>query len=185
MSWRDEWRRKAHGWIQRLNRLALDWHQLDLQGVTVARERRRQALRVRDWMYEVIDVYLGGIERLPNRMPAKTKGGRKTKGGELGAINLALVLAGTAVTVATIGAWISNEEQRVIEAKTKLVRAIGEEARQATDPEVKRALAGVANRLDPNPPKSGPSLMWLLPLAAAPFVPAAIKRLRGRGRAAA
>lgn len=184
MSWRDDWRRRAHGWIQRLNGLALEWHQLDLRGVRSARDRRRLVLRVRDWMYAVIDTYLGGIESLPNRMPTKTKGGRKT-GGELGALNLALVVAGAAVTVATIGAWISNEEERVIRAKAALVRAIGEEARKATDPEVKRKLAGIADRLDPNPPASGPSPLWLLPLAALPFVPAIVKRVRGAARAQA
>jgi len=89
-----------------------------------------------------------------------------------------LIAGGVAVTVASIGAWILNEEARVIEAKTKLVRAIGDEARKATDPEVARKIAGIAERLDPNAAK-GPSWLWLVPVAiAVPLVPAIIKRVK-------
>ncbi len=154
MSWQDEWRAKVHDWIMRLNALALDWHQLNRQGVRLALDRRKAALRVRDWMYEVVDIYLGGIDKLPNTLPAKPR-------GELGALNLALVGAGVAVTVATVGAWISNEEERVLLAKAKLVEAIGKEAREAKDPEVAKALAGVASRLDPNEKPSGPNWKWI------------------------
>lgn len=181
MSWQDEWRQRARGWIDRLNRLAIEWHQLDLRGVRAARERRRLALKVRDWVYEVVDIYLGGVDALPHQGPLKSKGGI----GDLGAVSVPLVVAGAAVTVATLGAWISNEEERVIVAKAKLVRAIGEEARKAQDPEVKKALAGVARRLDPNGSKSGPSLLWLVPLAAVPLVPVVVKRLRGQSVQAA
>lgn len=153
MKWQDEWRAKVHGWIMRLNALALNWHQLNRHGVRLALDRRKAALRVRDWMYEVADIYLGGIDKLPNKVPVKP--------GELGAINLALVGAGVAVTVATVGAWISNEEERVILAKAKLVEAIGKEAREAKDPAVAKALAGVASRLDPNEKSGGLSWQWI------------------------
>lgn len=172
MTWQDEWRAKVHDWIQRLNALALNWHQLDMQGVTAARDRRKAALRVRDWMYEVIDIYLGGIEALPNKLPAKPRE------GELGALQLALVGAGVAVTVATVAAWISNEETRVIEAKAKLVEAIGKEAREAKDPSVAKALAGVAERLDPNE-KPGIDWKWIaVPLVGLAVAPKVVQLVR-------
>lgn len=166
MSWQDEWRSRAYGWIQRLNQIAHEWQGLHNHGVESALSRKRLALQVRDWTYRIVDTYLGGVDKLPNKVPAKS---RLSGLGELGAIPQLAVGGAVLITAVSIGAWITNEEERIISAKAKLVRAIGEEARKATDPEVARRLAGVAERIDPNTPKpSGAPWLWLLgiPLAA-------------------
>jgi len=143
MSWKTRWRLEAWAWVQRLNAVAHQWGELERKGVGAARTRRARALRVRDWIYEVIDLFLGGVDALPNVHPIKRKPkGAKTKpsrvideafGGWRRATDLRglaglpqLAIGGAVlVTVASVGAWITNEEERVILAREALIRAIG------------------------------------------------------------
>jgi len=104
MSWQDTWRDQAWSWARRLDAIATGWLQLSQQGrmdsATVA-EKRKLVLKVRGWIYEVIDRFLGGVDKLPNRVG-------------LGALPHLIVGGVVVVTVASIGAWVANEEERAV-----------------------------------------------------------------------
>lgn len=132
MSWQDDWRRMAWQWARRLDRVATGWLQLKQQGRMASDAvdaRRRLVLKVRGWIYEVIERFLGGVDKLPNT---------------LGALPHLVVGGVVIVTVASIGAWVSNEEERLIEARRLFTQTLAEEARNTDDPAIRRKLADLA-----------------------------------------
>lgn len=153
MSWQDDWRLRAYGWARRLDAIATGWLTLEREGnvaTSAVKEKRKLVLKVRSWIYEIIERFLGGVDKLPNTPDAVP----------LGALPH-LVVGGVAiVTVATIGAWIANEEERLINAKTQFVRAVGEEVAKTSDPEVQRKLAGVAEKVGPDNDDKGGGFPW-------------------------
>ena len=131
MSWQATWRRQAWGWARRLDKVAMGWLQLANQGrmdSAAVAQKRRLVLKVRGWIYEVIDRFLGGVNKLPNAVP-------------LGALPHLVVGGVVVVTVASIGAWVSNEEERLIDAKRLFAQSVAQASKTAGDPAVKRKLA--------------------------------------------
>ncbi len=163
MSWQDSWRRQAWGWAQRLDRVAVGWLQLARHGKVdsaAIETKRKLVLKVRGWIYEVIEHFLGGVNKLPNRVP-------------LGALPHLVVGGAVVVTVATIGAWISNEEARLVEARRLFAQTVAEEARKTDDPAVRRKLGKLVDAVADD----GPSWGWLL---AALGVATGVELLRRR-----
>lgn len=133
MSWQDDWRLQAWNWARRLDQVAMGWSQLEREGKmssSAVAQKRQVVLKVRSWIYEIIETFLGGVDKLPNRVPI----------GTLGALPHLVVGGVVLVTVASVGAWVSNEEERLIEAKRLFTKTVAEEARKTTDPVVRRKL---------------------------------------------
>ena len=131
MSWQATWRRQAWDWSRRLDRIALGWLQLAQQGridSAAVKQKRSLVLKVRGWIYDVIERFLGGVSRLPNRVP-------------LGALPHLVVGGVVVVTVASIGAWVANEEERLLDAKRRFAQAVAKASQEAEDPEIRRKLA--------------------------------------------
>ncbi|MCB9789356.1 MAG: hypothetical protein H6744_21980 [Deltaproteobacteria bacterium] len=152
MSWQDDWRMQAWQWARRLDALATGWLQIERQGMVASaavRGKRELALKVRGWIYEVIETFLGGVDKLPNTVP-------------IGALPHLVIGGAIVVTVASIGAWVANEEERLIDAKRLFVKAVGQEVAKASDPVVQRKLAGVAEQVQPKTDKAGFPWGWLL-----------------------
>jgi len=56
-----------------------------------------------------------------------------------------LVVGGVVVvTVASIGAWVSNEEERLVNAKRLFAQSVAQASKDAADPAVRRKLADLA-----------------------------------------
>ena len=141
MSWQDDWRLKAWEWARRLDRLASGWLVIERQGMVssaAVRGKRALAMKVRDWIYEVIETFLGGVDALPDTPQP------------LGLLPQLVIGGAVVVTVTSIAAWISNEEERLVHAKRLFVKAVGEEVAKTSDPEVKRKLAGVVDKVAPD-----------------------------------
>ncbi|MCA9557511.1 MAG: hypothetical protein KC583_03000, partial [Myxococcales bacterium] len=148
MSWQDDWRRQAWGWARRLDAIATGWLQLAQQGrmdSAAVKGKRELVLKVRGWIYEVIDRFLGGVEKLPNTVP-------------LGALPHLIVGGVVVVTVASIGAWVSNEEARLVEAKRLFAQTVAEAAQRTDDPAVRQTLADLAGSVA----DKGSPLKWFV-----------------------
>lgn len=148
MSWQDDWRRQAWGWARRLDAVATGWLQLAQRGQmesAAVKAKRELVLKVRGWIYEVIEAFLGGVDKLPNRVG-------------LGALPHLIVGGAVVVTVASIGAWVSNEEARLLEAKRLFAKTVAEAAEKTDDPEVRQRLADLAGSVA----EKKPPLKWLL-----------------------
>ena len=152
MSWQDDWRERAWDWARRLDSIATGWLVLEREGHVTSsaiQEKRNLVLKVRGWIYEVIERFLGGVDKLPNKVP-------------LGALPHLVIGGAVVVTVTSIGAWIANEEERLVDAKRRFVKAVGEEVAKTDDPIVKRTIAGIVEKVAPEEKGGGFPWGWLL-----------------------
>lgn len=178
MSWRNTWRREAWSWARRLDRIALEWHKIERMGRVnsqAIRLKRTVVRRVRGWLYEVVERFLGGVDRLPNKVAPLPP---------LGALPHLVIGGAVVVTVATIGGWIATEEERVIAARAKVIDAEARRVEQLTrlaaetnDPEALQRLADAASPRGVVTPE-GEGLSWAVGLAAVGAVAGAVVLLR-------
>ncbi|MEZ4436835.1 MAG: hypothetical protein R3F65_30915 [bacterium] len=170
MSWQDEWRLRAWDWARRLDAIATGWLSLERNGGVssdAVRQKRELVLKVRGWLYEVIERFLGGVDKLPNKVP-------------LGALPHLVIGGVVVVTVASVGAWVANEEERLVDARTRFVRAVGEEVAKTSDPVVKRVMAGIAEKAAPEEEGGGFPWGWLLLGLALTGGAGVVRKLRSR-----
>lgn len=150
MSWQDEWRLRAWDWARRLDAVATGWLMLERDGNVASsamQEKRKLVLKVRGWIYEIIERFLGGVNKLPNKVP-------------LGALPHLVIGGAVVVTVASVGAWVANEEERLVDARTRFVRAVGEEVAKTDDPEIKRRLTSIGEQVGPTDEPEGGGFPW-------------------------
>lgn len=187
MSWRDTWRLRAHEWIRRLNRVSAGWYALQRRGLVKSEaigKRRKLLRRVRDWMYVVINTYLGGVDKLPNRLTPLPPL------GELGAIGIPQLAIGGAVVVTAMGiaAYIANHEARLVQARAELldaesrrVNALAKAASETDDPAMRAELAKAVNNRDLLRPDEDEGIAgWKVGLGVAGVAAAVVLARRAR-----